>query len=291
VVDAPCSGEGLFRKDPSAITEWSPGNVSLCAARQKRILAEAWKCLKPGGYLIYSTCTYNETENEENIQWMTEKAGAIPVEINTKPEWNIQTIHKGNVTCYRFFPHLTRGEGFSLGLVRKPGNNSEPAPAGKYLLKKWLPAPRQISDTLRKWILPDFKGDFLMKEDEYYLFPSGRLIYLALFEKTLNILQPGTPVASGGHRQLNPHPALAQSLIYRRSAFPEINFNLADAIRYLRKENLPVTGEGKGWVLISYRDVPLGWLKNLDNRTNNYFPKERRIRMEIDEIPRLWHEC
>ncbi len=288
VVDAPCSGEGLFRKDPSAIAGWSPGNIILCAARQKRILAEAWKCLKPGGFLVYSTCTYNEAENEDNIIWLTEQAGAIPVEINTKPEWNIRTVFKGNATGYRFFPHLTRGEGFFLGVVRKQGNSNDATPAGKYSLKKWLPAPKQISDMLRNWIMPGFSGNFLMKEDEYYIFPPDR--HLALFEKYLNILQLGTPVATGKNAQLNPHPALALSLIYHRSAFPEISLSLADAIRYLRKENLSIKGEVKGWVLVSFRNIPLGWLKNLGNRTNNYFPKDQRIRMEISEVPRLWHE-
>ncbi|HOI48492.1 MAG TPA: RNA methyltransferase, partial [Prolixibacteraceae bacterium] len=85
VVDAPCSGEGLFRKDPSAIREWSPENASLCAARQKRIVADVWQCLKPGGFLIYSTCTFNPGENEENLAWLKQQKGAEPVEITLQP--------------------------------------------------------------------------------------------------------------------------------------------------------------------------------------------------------------
>jgi 16S rRNA C967 or C1407 C5-methylase (RsmB/RsmF family) len=290
VVDAPCSGEGLFRKDPSSVAEWSPGNAVLCASRQKRILAEAWKCLKPGGTLIYSTCTYNPGENEENIQWLQAQEEADPIEITLHSDWNIREISAGNVIGYQFFPHLTKGEGFFLSMVRKRGEGVETRLKSKLTPKNWLPAGTQAREILKNWKKEDVNGDFILKTDIWHLFPSEWMKHLTFFEKHLNILQAGTPVASGNERQMHPHPALALSLMYNRLAFPEMNLDLADAIRFLRKDNLPSTGKELGWTLATYRDVPLGWLKNLGNRTNNYFPGEWRIRMNINELPMLWHD-
>jgi 16S rRNA C967 or C1407 C5-methylase (RsmB/RsmF family) len=296
VVDAPCSGEGLFRKDPSSMAEWSPGNAVLCASRQKRILAEAWKCLKPGGYLIYSTCTYNPGENEENLQWLQEKEEAEPVEIVLNPDWNIREIRVGNLIGYQFFPHLTKGEGFFLGMVRKKDMRlkdtrlKDKKNREKQRLNFSQEGNRKTTEVLSRWINKDFEGTLLQKGEIWHAIPSLWMNYLILFEKHLNVLQAGTPVATGNERQINPHPALALSLIYNRSAFPEISLDLRDAIRFLRKDNLPATGKEMGWTLASYRNVPLGWLKNLGNRTNNYFPGEWRIRMNINEIPELWHD-
>jgi SAM-dependent methyltransferase/NOL1/NOP2/fmu family ribosome biogenesis protein len=293
VVDAPCSGEGLFRKDPSSVSEWSPGNAVLCASRQKRILAEAWKCLKPGGSLIYSTCTYNPEENEENLRWLQDQEEAEPVGIALPPDWNIQEIRLGNITGYQFYPHLTRGEGFFLGMVRKrlidkrlkDKRNKE-----KQGINYRLEENRKTIEVLSGWISKEFDGTFLQKEGIWHVFSSLWMSTLPLFEKHLNVLQAGAPVASGNERQMNPHPALALSLIYNRSSLPEINLDLADAIRFLRKDNLPSTGKEMGWTLASFRNVPLGWLKNLGFRTNNYYPGEWRIRMEINGIPPLWHD-
>jgi 16S rRNA C967 or C1407 C5-methylase (RsmB/RsmF family) len=295
VVDAPCSGEGLFRKDPASVKEWSPGNAALCASRQKRILAEAWKCLKPGGTLLYSTCTYNPAENEENIQWLVEQQEALPVEIPLSPGWNIRTIHEKKMTGYQFFPHLTRGEGFFLGMVRKAGNakdksEKDKSKKGKLTGKQWRYGNRKMEESLSGWINPDNNSSFLQKEDTWYVFPTHWLKTLSETENYLDILQAGTPVASGNESQRIPHPALALSVVYNRSAFPELNLDLRDALRFLRKENLSPMGDKTGWNLVSYRDIPLGWIKNLGNRTNNYFPKEWRIRMNINDLPTLWHD-
>jgi 16S rRNA C967 or C1407 C5-methylase (RsmB/RsmF family) len=297
VVDAPCSGEGLFRKDPSSVTEWSPANAVLCASRQKRILAEAWKCLKPGGYLIYSTCTYNPEENEENLLWLQNQEEAVTIEIPPEPEWNIKEIRRGKIVGYPFFPHLTRGEGFFLGMVRKRLKDVrlqdtrliDKRDKGKTGVNYRQDGNRKITELLSRWISKDFDSTLFQKEEIWYAYPTMWMNYLPSFEKHLHVLQAGTPVASGNERQINPHPALALSLIYNRAAFPEISIDLADAIRFLRKETLPSTGKETGWTLVSFRDVPMGWLKNLGNRTNNYFPGEWRIRMNIKELPVLWH--
>jgi 16S rRNA C967 or C1407 C5-methylase (RsmB/RsmF family)/NOL1/NOP2/fmu family ribosome biogenesis protein len=301
IVDAPCSGEGLFRKHPDSVAEWSPGNAIHCASRQKRILAEAWKCLKPGGALIYSTCTYNPGENEENLQWLQEQEEAEPVEIALNPDWNIREIRERNIIGYQFFPHLTRGEGFFLGMVRKKDTGLKDARLKDVRIKDKRDREKpglnfrkggniKTTEVLSNWISKDFDGIFLQNEGIWYAFPTIWMNYLLLFEKQLTVMHAGTPVATGDEERIMPHPALALSLIYNRNAFPEYVCSLEEAIHFLKKDNLPSRSDEKGWMLASYTDVPLGWLKNLGNRTNNYYPGEWRIRMNINGMPKLWHD-
>lgn len=290
VVDAPCSGEGLFRKDPAAVTEWSDGNTNLCASRQRRILAEAWKCLKPGGVLIYSTCTFNPSENEENIGWLHEQNKAVPLEIKINPDWNIRISRIDYGNGYRFYPHLLRGEGFFLSIVRKGGTPAPKTFHDKPGMRSFLQLPGKSSALLYEWIKPEHSGSFLTKDSQQFFFPTSRLNILAFLDRHLNILQAGTPVATGLVPRFHPHPALAMSVICRPEAFPEIDLDLPDALRYMKRETLHFPGKNPGWIKVSYRRVGLGWIKNLGTRTNNYFPKERRIRMELDKVPPLWHE-
>ena len=121
LVDAPCSGEGMFRKDEGSIREWSKANVEKCWRLQREILEDAWQCLRPGGLLIYSTCTFNIQENEENVRWMMEALGAEVLPIETQKEWNITGSLLPGFTepVYRFIPGRTRGEGLFMAVVRK----------------------------------------------------------------------------------------------------------------------------------------------------------------------------
>ena len=119
--DVPCSGEGMMRKDPGAIAEWSPQNVEKCWQLQREIVADAWECLNPGGLLIYSTCTYNTKENEENIQWILDNYDAEVLDIPVAPSWNITGSLLPGFThpVYRFIPGITRGEGLFVCALRK----------------------------------------------------------------------------------------------------------------------------------------------------------------------------
>jgi 16S rRNA C967 or C1407 C5-methylase (RsmB/RsmF family) len=125
--DVPCSGEGMFRKDPNAISEWSLQNVEKCWRLQREIVADAWECLKPGGILIYSTCTYNIKENEENIRWILDTYKAEPVVIPTEPLWNItgSLLPDFDAPVYRFIPGITRSEGLFICALRKEIKNEE----------------------------------------------------------------------------------------------------------------------------------------------------------------------
>ena len=121
--DVPCSGEGMFRKDPATIREWSPQNVEKCWQLQREIVADAWQCLNEGGLLIYSTCTFNTKENEENIRWILDNYEAEVLPVETRPEWNItgSLLQGFNEPVYRFIPGISRGEGLFMCVLRKNG--------------------------------------------------------------------------------------------------------------------------------------------------------------------------
>ncbi len=129
LTDVPCSGEGMFRKDPVAVSEWSLENVEVCWRRQRRIISDIWPCLKPGGILIYSTCTYNTKENEENIRWIRDEFGAEVLPLDIAEDWNItgNLLPGEHFPVYRFLPYKTKGEGFFMAVLRKPGMSSRKA--------------------------------------------------------------------------------------------------------------------------------------------------------------------
>lgn len=146
--DVPCSGEGMFRKDPNAISEWSAQNVEKCWQLQREIVADAWECLNPGGLLIYSTCTYNAKENEENIRWIQDTYDAQVLDIPVDSSWNItgSLLDGFHEPVYRFIPGITRGEGLFVCALRKAGS-SEPKPFNaKKLQLKVLEAEFEKSD-------------------------------------------------------------------------------------------------------------------------------------------------
>lgn len=289
VIDAPCSGEGLFRKDRAAVDEWSENNTLLCAARQKRILAEAWACLKPGGILIYSTCTYNPSENEENLAWISGLHDAVSLPVRTEEDWNIATVSVEHITGFQLFPHLTAAEGFFTGVLQKrgpshafrlPGNNQ----------KKWtLPNSKQ-AEILKSWITNAQQRDFLRNGDILFHVPARWHSLVFLLAGRLNLLQAGIPAATAKAERLIPHPALAHAIHLEQTAFQVADLSLEDALKFLQRDTLNLPGMQPGWILISFKGIPLGWMNHLGNRTNNYFPQERRIRMQIHEIPPLWHQ-
>ena len=135
--DVPCSGEGMFRKDPATIGEWSLQNVGKCWRLQREIVADAWECLNPGGILIYSTCTFNTKENEENVRWIMEEYDAEPIPIPTEPSWDItgSLLEGFDAPVYRFIPGITRSEGLFIATLKKRGKWKENTLANEKLDK------------------------------------------------------------------------------------------------------------------------------------------------------------
>jgi 16S rRNA C967 or C1407 C5-methylase (RsmB/RsmF family)/NOL1/NOP2/fmu family ribosome biogenesis protein len=274
VVDAPCSGEGLFRKDADAIQEWSPANVDLCTKRQRRILADIWPALKSGGILIYCTCTYNEHENEENIAWIKEQQGIESLQLTLDGAWGVEEIQKQHTFGYRFYPHRVKGEGFFLSVLRKTGEQA----THRIKSKKSLAVPtKKISEQLKDWVT-DSNLQFCLWQDLAYAIPADYATEIELLIQQFKIIHAGTPLATIKHEKLIPEHAAALSIHLNKDHFPCVEVTLEDALQFLRKEPIQVSAS-KGYTLVMYQGLPLGWLNVLDNRSNNLYPKEWRIRM------------
>ena len=275
VVDAPCSGEGLFRKDPNAMSEWSPDNVALCSKRQRRILSDVWPALKQGGILIYSTCTYNEAENEENLAWLKEEQGVEFISLKVDPHWGVEQMNIDNVSGYRFFPHKVKGEGFFLSVMRKTSEEKE----GNWKSRATFNAPpKKVVEQLHQWVHAPEEKTFIIRNDQVQFFPKNKNLQIELLAKCLYLISAGTSMAAVKHEKLIPEHALALSVELNKEHFTLLDVELPQALQYLRKETLDARAEKKGFGLIQFNDLPLGWVNVLDNRLNNLYPSEWRIR-------------
>ena len=276
VVDAPCSGEGLFRKDPAAMEEWSPENVGLCSQRQQRILNDVWPALKENGILIYCTCTYNEQENEDNLSWLGQQKNLESVELKTKDTWGVQEACKGNVTGYRFLPHRLKGEGFFIAALRKTEQEIPSRTRSKFSFTS--PSGR-TSDQLREWVRESSRFQFINQNDLILMIPSRYSSDIAWLSERLKLFNKGTALASLKHEKLVPEHAGALSIALQKESFTQVQLNKEQALAYLRKDTL-LLGEGKrGFALAMNEDLALGWVNLLGNRVNNLYPASWRIRM------------
>jgi 16S rRNA C967 or C1407 C5-methylase (RsmB/RsmF family)/NOL1/NOP2/fmu family ribosome biogenesis protein len=277
VVDAPCSGEGLFRKDANAMQEWSPANIELCSKRQRRIVSDVWPSLKTNGVLIYSTCTYNEFENEENLQWLSNAHDVESVNLKIDPAWNIEVSSLNGLKGYRFYPHKVKGEGFFISAMRKRESQN----TARFKLKNSLQTPtKKIIPHLQSWVSSDDTGFFIWN-DMVFHFPASHLHDLEQVMQSLRIVQAGTAMATMKHDKLIPEHAFALSLALNQNQFQLIEVDLQTALQYLRKDNIELPQVSKGFSLLTYNHLPLGWVNVLDSRVNNLYPKEWRIRMAV----------
>lgn len=279
--DVPCSGEGMFRKDEGAVAEWSPEAVDACAARQWNIIESVWPCLRQGGYLVYSTCTYNRQENEDNVVRICEELGAELVPIAVDEAWNIapDTTERG-LAVYHFFPHRTRGEGLFLALLRKTSE----APVMKEKKGKKQRGGKQQTvqggAQVSGWLTDD--GQFkLLPTDEAHITAVRQTLVddVQRLCSTVRALTAGVLLAEEKGRKYIPQHALALSTQLSPTAFPRVELSLDDALSYLRREALVLPSSApRGYVVVCYEGHPLGFMNNLGSRANNLYPQEWRIR-------------
>lgn len=273
VVDAPCSGEGLFRKDARAAEEWSPDQVQLCAARQDRILEAAQAMTAPGGYLIYSTCTFETAENEAHSARFR-ASGWRHCPIPAGGSHGITPVsYQGHPAGYQFYPHKVRGEGFYISVWQKPGiQTARPwqAPLTAQAKNDWQP----WLQTPSRWVAQDAGGKIRLLPKA----SSGTLQHLA---SRLKPKYYGLEAFDQKGHLLIPTHALALSGAVSR-ALPTLPLGEAAALQYLSRENLPLSAP-KGWHLVTYGQLPLGWAKGLGHRINNYYPQHWRIR-NLDKL-------
>jgi len=277
LTDAPCSGEGLFRKDPKAMNEWSENNVQICCARQKRILQAAAMLVAPGGILCYSTCTYNEKENELNAQWLTQVADFEPVELEIPAEWGITARKYG----YQFYPHKTKGEGFYLAVFRKTRGDKQEA-KGKIKLNR---VPQKKIEVLKEWLqTPDTFEYFEKPDGQIVAIPADLTNEYAVLFRALHKRSSGLEIGQFKGNDFIPSHDLALSTAIAQN-LPAIELSKDDALKFLKRENLTtdLSEQPKGWLLARYQGLNLGFMKVIGGRINNYLPKEWRIRMDIPE--------
>lgn len=243
LADVPCSGEGMFRKDAQAIEEWSLQNVCHCQQLQREIVSDIWQALKPGGVLVYSTCTFNVHENEENVLWIARELGADFVDIPTDASWGIAGSlldepslkgADGRKVC-RFLPGMTRGEGLFMAVLRKKDADKD-----------------------------DFYG--------------AKRPALEKTKRSLRVLSHGPLAPQKKGNDLIPDTSEALSYIYNK-VYPQAEISYDQAISYLRKETVTLSSDvPRGIVALTFQGLPLGFAKNIGSRANNLYPQEWKIR-------------
>lgn len=273
LADVPCSGEGMFRKDSNAVAQWSADNVALCQARQRRILADIWPALAPGGTLVYSTCTFNRFENDCNIEWLLEQMDASPVVYS--PELSDMTDEIVR-TDYGFLllPGFVPGEGQYCAAVcsgtdgyqwRKPGCSGAgvkrcKTDSGKYFTKRVVSVERSgVIIALPESVASDIQ-------------------YVSGLVRTL---QSGCAAGISKGGTLVPSADLALCISQDRTAFPRVDTDLKTALSFLHRDTVAFPDSPTGFLELYYEGLPIGFVKNLGQRCNSLHPQSRRIRMDI----------
>lgn len=274
LVDAPCSGEGMFRKDASARDEWSTQAVKHCAERQRSILADVWDALKPGGVLLYSTCTFNREENEDNVQWICEALGAEVLPIAYESTWGIT---EGSVG-YHFYPHRAKGEGFYLCALRK--NEDEEVRTVKIKTPKNSPAcPHpEFLGAMRSWLQHPEEWAIRYVDRFATAYPIKYKELIDWLSTQLTCISTGFGLGEERGRGIAPQHSLSMAKALNKEAFPTVALSREQALSYLRTEALSLVDVPLGLLLLTYEGVPLGFAKNVGNRQNNLYPNEWRIR-------------
>lgn len=269
LVDAPCSGEGMFRKDPVAIKEWSEESVMMCAKRQRSILADIWPALAPGGYLAYSTCTFNIYENDLNLKWLREELGALPADLATHPGSPVPNpgIIAGKEGGFRFFPGLVRGEGFFFALFRKPSGESSGESSGQSSGQSLgQPSGQSSGQPFEKLS----KKPFSQTSHHSFGQTSGKQSYKQSAKQPNSHLHK----KSDTNPQIVPEDAFS---ILPDLRFPTVELSKEDALSFLARRTIVIKDAPLGYLLVTYGGLPLGYVKNIGTRANNLYPMNWRI--------------
>ncbi|WP_018665161.1 RsmF rRNA methyltransferase first C-terminal domain-containing protein [Heyndrickxia acidiproducens] len=284
LVDAPCSGEGMFRKDPGAAGYWRRQHVEACAQKQREILKEAHEMLKPGGILVYSTCTFSPEENEQTIEDFLDSfpdMELLPIPHQHgiqpgRPEWAKHQTEALSKTA-RLWPHCLKGEGhFAAKLYKKP---AEPDQAPAIRLQ---PSAKLSKQQEKDWVffqdqaLPLFPTDgraYFQFKNQLYLLP-----HACPALNGLHLVRPGLHLGEFKKNRFEPNHALALALGPGQCRYTKnLAGNSAACLRYLKGETLPGTAENRGWILVTVDGFPLGWSKEANGILKNLYPKGLRM--------------
>lgn len=281
-IDAPCSGEGMMRKDETARAQWSDGLIRQCATLQREILSNGIEMLAPGGYMIYSTCTFNTMEDEDNANWIAEIFGLEPIDTQLAGHYGIQGQVKGEIPCLRFMPGFTRGEGLFVAVFRRPiskfgiSSFTKSRKKGKKEGKGKGKSDRQITETAKSWIEGEF--EIINHEGHLLALSAATAEILDAIPKGVRVMSAGVEIGEIKGKDLIPSHKLAMSTALGHP-FPEVELSREHALQYLSKEAILLPEETpKGYITVTFEGIPLGFMKNLGNRSNNLYPSEYRIR-------------
>jgi len=276
LVDAPCSGSGMFRKDPAAMGEWSKANVELCHQRQERILADIYPCLKEGGHLIYSTCSYSHQENEDILDWLCNSFELETLQIPIYKEWGIVETQSPQQQAwgYRFYPGQIKGEGLFAACLKKTGDSGE---LGGFKNKEQQKLVGKEIDLIKGYINNPLDFYYFKANDDWMAIYRQHIESLNILQRNLYIKKSGVRIGKLAGKDLIPDHELALSTIINKDMVLQTELDRDQAIQYLRRENIDITVTDKGWSLMNFEGQHLGWAKLLPNRINNYYPKEIRI--------------
>ncbi len=274
LVDAPCSGSGLFRKDPQAINEWSNHSVQHCSERQEKILSAILPCLKEGGILVYSTCSYSTAENEQVADWLVQNRELRSINIPIPKAWNIVATQspKQGATGFRFYPHLLKGEGFYIAAFQKRSEVDSVRLKENILSKP----SRSELDQLQSYFNLTDAYQYFKQHDDIRIIPESQFISLQQLAKQLYIKKAGIALGALKGKDLIPSHEWAVSTLTKEK-YPQVNLSLPQSLQFLRRKEFGVDDLPTGWTLACFEGLPLGWMKVLPNRINNYYPAEWRI--------------
>lgn len=280
IVDAPCSGEGMFRKDDEARGEWSEGNVKQCAARQDDILREAWRALKPGGTLVYSTCTFNRDEDEGSLERMLAWAGeevAESDEIAVEDAWGIACGRVGAFRTFRFYPHRACGEGFFAAVARKSFDAGGRMRTPRARRTVFAAVDRKGVGELARWVREPDRMCFAQVADTLYAWYAAQSDAVRALSEALPVIYSGVAMGQVFKGVLKPDPALAFFDGLCREAVPVAELDGEEALRFLRKQDIAAAGLAEGVNLVCSRGRALGFAKRIGARVNNMYPNSLRI--------------
>lgn len=278
-VDAPCSGEGMFRKMHEARSEWSPSAPEQCAVRQREIVAEAWRTLRRGGVLIYSTCTFNPTEDEGVVEWMMQEYGdemEAMARVDVEESWGIARKDIGSFQCFHFYPHKARGEGFFAAVVRKSeGVVRRDTPKARK--KIFTPLSKADVQEVARWVDDTQSMAFRQVGDMIYGYDSRVVDDVIALSESLSVVYSGVAMGQIFKKKLKPEHSLALFVGLNDDVVPRVEVSEEDALAYLRRQDISAAQFEEGINLVCCRGVAIGFVKRIGARCNNMYPKDLRI--------------
>jgi len=273
LLDAPCSGEGMFRKDNFAVSQWSNHLINQCSFIQENALKSAIATLKIGGYLMYSTCTFNTTENEKKLQYCIDNFDVESVPISLQDEFGFKTINVDKSTMYKAFPHKVQGEGFSFFVLRKLSNKNTVE------IKR-----RNIKSNILNWKCEtksqfDFKDErqFIAMNDKKFALPNYSFDTFNVLASFLYFTYLPTLFGTAKAEKLLPHQAYLLS-VYSKPDFTEVEISREEVLKYFASQTFPIDNHDKGVQVLKYKHEKIGFIHNIGNRFNNLYPSEWRIK-------------